>query len=282
MILIADGGSTKTDWICIDKNKKEVLRLQTLGLNPSVVSKEELKNRIIDSVELYKIKETIDKIYFYGAGCGTLLASKILEEILHDFFSNATIKISEDTLAAVRASAKTKPAIVCILGTGSNSCYFNGTDITTLAPSLGYTIMDEASGNYFGKILLRDFYYKKMPKKISLEFESQFNLDADFVKLSLYRKPNPNMYLASFSKFMINFKDNKYINQIIQKGFKDFFEYRVLPFNKPNETPIYFVGSIAFYFKNILKEVANEYGLKITDIMQRPINNLLEYHKELM
>lgn len=281
MILIADGGSTKTDWICINNNKKEVFRLQTLGLNPSVIAKEELKNRVTSSDKLSEVKNIITEVHFYGAGCGTLLTSEILSSIFQDFFSNAKINVAEDTLAAVYASAGIKPAIVCILGTGSNSCFFNGNSIDTLTPSLGYTIMDEASGNYFGKILLRDFYYKKMPLTISNEFQSQFNLDADFVKLNLYRKPNPNMYLASFAKFMIDFKDNQYIKKTIEKGFNEFFEYRILPFDKPKETPIYFIGSIAFYFSAILEKVADQYGLKITDVIQRPIDNLLEYHKNL-
>lgn len=282
MILIADSGSTKTDWICINKNKQEVLRLQTSGLNPSVIAKEELKNRITNNATLTEIKNTINEVHFYGAGCGTSLASEILNIILQDFFSDAKIIIAEDTLAAVYASAGIKPAIVCILGTGSNSCFFDGNIIDSLTPSLGYTIMDEASGNYFGKILLRDFYYKKMPLELNNKFQSQFNLDADFVKLNLYRKPNPNMYLASFAKFMISFKDNTYIKKIIRKGFEEFFEYRILPFNKPKETPIYFIGSIAFYFRNILEEVASKYNLKVTDVIQRPIDNLLEYHKSLI
>ncbi len=280
MILIADGGSTKADWIALDSNKNEVFRVRTLGLNPAVVPEDELKNRIVNMFQLINIKEQVSEIHFYGAGCGTPQPVSILTKVMEDIFSNASVNVAEDMLAAVYAASEKKPAVVCILGTGSNSCYFNGEEIEMLAPSLGYTIMDEASGNYFGKILLRDYYYKKMPKKVATTFKSEYNLDADFIKLNLYRKPNPNMYLATFAKFMFDFKDEKYIRKIIKKGFEEFFKYRILPYNKNSETPIYFIGSIAFYFKEILEKIAHKNDLKITGIIQRPIDNLLEYHKK--
>lgn len=282
MILIADSGSTKTDWIALNYEKKEVFRLQTLGLNPSVIPKDELKNRINNIEQLINIKNKVDEVHFYGAGCGTAEAKKILLNVIQGFFNNAKINIAEDLLAAVYASSGNNPAIVCILGTGSNSCYFDGKNIKILSPSLGYTLMDEASGNYFGKILLRDFYYKKMPEKIALKFNSNFNLNADFVKLNLYRKPNPNMYLASFAKFMFEFKNEPYIKKIITTGIEEFFNYRILPYEKTSETPIYFVGSIAFYFKDIIRDIAIKNNLKVANIIQRPINNLLDYHRKLI
>ncbi|SDS26093.1 BadF-type ATPase [Polaribacter sp. KT25b] len=282
MILIADGGSTKADWIAINKDKNEAFRVRTLGLNPEVISEVELKNRIINMFQLIKIKKEVTEIFFYGAGCGTPVATKILKDVLESIFINAKVVVAEDMLAAVYAVAGNKPAIVCILGTGSNSCYFDGENIHMKTPSLGYVIMDEASGNYFGKRLLRAYYYDRMPKKIAEKFESQFNMEADFVKKNLYREQNPNMYLANFAQFMFEFKEDKYIKKIIKKGFQEFFKYRVLPFEKGDETPLYFIGSIAFYFRDILEEVAEKYDLKITDVIQRPIDNLLEYHKNLI
>jgi N-acetylglucosamine kinase-like BadF-type ATPase len=280
MILIADGGSTKADWIALDNNKKEVFRTRTLGLNPAVVSEAELRNRIVNMFQLMQVKEIVEEIHFYGAGCGTPKPIEILKNILKSIFTNAKIKISEDLLAAVYASSGNSEGIVCILGTGSNSCYFDGETLEVVSPSLGYTIMDEASGNYFGKILLRDFFYKKMPKTIAEKFATQFELDVDMIKFNLYRQPNPNMYLASFAKFMFEFKGEKYIKRIIKKGFQSFFQYRILPFQKDANTPIYFIGSIAFYFRDILDKVASKHDLKITDVIQRPIDNLVQYHKE--
>ena len=279
MILIADGGSTKADWIALDNQRNEAFRVRTLGLNPAVVPQEELMNRIIHMFQLIEIKEKVTEIHFYGAGCGTPQPVEILRNVLKEVFVNAEIIISEDMLAAVYATTGKQPAIVCILGTGSNSCYFNGESMEMLSASLGYILMDEASGNYFGKKLIRDFYYHKMPKRIADKFESQFNLDADFIKFNLYRQPNPNMYLATFAKFMFEFKEDKYIKRIIKKGFQEFFRYRVLPYDKTIETPVYFIGSIAFYFRDILEKIAKKNNLQITDVIQRPIDNLLEYHK---
>lgn len=280
MILIADGGSTKADWIAINDNKEEVFRVRTLGLNPAVVPQEELRNRIINMFQLINIKESVREIYFYGAGCGTKKPTEILKNTLQDIFFNAEINVSEDMLAAVYASAGKSPSVVCILGTGSNSCYFNGLTMEMLVPSLGYILMDEASGNYFGKKLIRDFYYDKMPKTIAKKFKQSFNLDADVIKHNLYKETNPNMYLASFAKFMFDYKDEKYVKKLIKKGFVEFFKYRILPYNKEKDTPIYFIGSIAFYFKDILEKVAQKYSLEITDIIQRPIDNLVNYHKK--
>ncbi|WP_299017494.1 N-acetylglucosamine kinase [uncultured Polaribacter sp.] len=282
MILIADGGSTKVDWIAINKNKEEEFRIQTLGLNPAVVSKQELHNRIINMFELINIKDAVKEIHFYGAGCGTPKPTAVLQLILEKIFVNAKVYVAEDMLAAVYAASGKKPAVVCILGTGSNSCYFDGKNMQMLVPSLGYILMDEASGNYFGKKLIVDYYYNKMPKGIALEFANQFNLDADYIKRNIYKEVNPNMYLASFAKFMFDYKDDKYIKKVIKKGFQKFFKYRVLPFGVSKDTPVYFIGSIAYYFRDILEEISNTNNLELTDVIQRPIDNLLAYHKNKM
>ena len=280
MILIADGGSTKADWIALNTNKEEAFRVRTLGLNPAIVPHEELSNRIVNMFQLMHIKDEVTEIHFYGAGCGTPKPIEILKSILESIFVNAKIFIAEDMLAAVYAASGKEPALVCILGTGSNSCYYNGEQMEMMTASLGYILMDEASGNYFGKKLIVDYYYQKMPKKIAEKFRNEFDLDADHIKKNLYRAPNPNMYLATFAKFMFEFKEEKYIKKIIKKGFQEFFKYRILPYNKTAETPIYFIGSIAFYFRDILEKVAQKNNLVITDVIQRPIDNLLAYHKD--
>jgi N-acetylglucosamine kinase-like BadF-type ATPase len=280
MILIADGGSTKADWIALNTNKEEAFRVRTLGLNPAIVPHEELSNRIVNMFQLMHIKDEVTEIHFYGAGCGTPKPIEILKSILESIFVNAKIFIAEDMLAAVYAASGKEPALVCILGTGSNSCYFNGEQMEMMTASLGYILMDEASGNYFGKKLIVDYYYHKMPKKIAEKFRNEFDLDADHIKKNLYRAPNPNMYLATFAKFMFEFKEEKYIKKIIKKGFQEFFKYRILPYNKTAETPIYFIGSIAFYFRDILEKIAQKNNLVITDVIQRPIDNLLAYHKD--
>ena len=280
MILIADGGSTKADWIAINSKKEEAFRVRTLGLNPAVVPEVELENRIVNMFQLMQIKEEVTKIFFYGAGCGTPIPTAILKNTLETIFVNATVVVAEDLLAAVYAATGKDPAVVCILGTGSNSCYFDGKDLHMLAPSLGYILMDEASGNYFGKKLIVDYFYKKMPNDIRSKFEKEFDLDADHLKKYIYREANPNMFLATFAKFMFDFKEEKYVKRLIKKGFQEFFKYRILPYHLGQETPIYFIGSIAHYFRDVLEKVAAKNNLKITGVIQRPIDNLVAYHMD--
>ena len=280
MILIADGGSTKADWIALDEHKEEAFRVRTLGLNPAVVSEEELNNRIINMFQLIQVKNEVTNIYFYGAGCGTPHAQKILHDVMKNIFVNAKIVVEEDMLAAVYAATGKEPAMVAILGTGSNSCYYDGQKMHMRVASLGYVLMDEASGNYFGKRLIRDYYYGLMPKYIVEKFEKDFNLDADVLKKNIYREPNPNMYLASFAQFMFEFKEEKYVRRLMKRGFEKFFRYRILPYELGPETPIYFIGSIAHYFREILDAVAEKNGLKITGVIQRPIDSLIDYHRK--
>jgi len=229
---------------------------------------------------LTRYKEKVTKIFFYGAGCSTPILAEKLEIVFSKIFSNATILVKEDMLAAVYAASAGKEAIVCILGTGSNATYFDGLNAHANVPSLGYILMDEASGNYFGKRLLVDYFYKKMPVEISKSFSELYNLDPDEIKRNLYTEDSPNAYLGSFAEFMFTFKDRDYIQNIIKVGFQLFFERQVLPYNKYS-VPIYFIGSIAFYFEDTLNEVAKENGLTITGIIQRPINNLIKYHQTL-
>ncbi|MBS3992423.1 MAG: N-acetylglucosamine kinase [Bacteroidetes bacterium] len=280
MILIADGGSTKADWIAIDAtSKEELFRVRTMGLNPEMTSAEELSDRILHTYQLVQHKDKVKKVYFYGAGCGTSEGIEILKRVFEAIFDKATVHVDEDMLAAVYAASGFDPAIVCIIGTGSNSCYFDGEKVHQNVASLGYILMDEASGNYFGKRLIRDYYYKIMPKHIAQKFETEFNLEADFIKKNLYRESDPNAYLATFAKFLLQNKEDAYVQMLMKKGFEKFFKYRILPYQKGKETPIYFIGSIAHFFRDILEKVANSFGLEITDVIQRPIDNLIKFHK---
>ncbi len=280
MILIADGGSTKADWIALDENKEQLFKVRTGGLNPAVVPVDVLRSRILEAPEFSENLEAVTQIFFYGAGCGTEVATKILKDLFEELFSNAEVVVAEDTLAAVYAAAGNDPAIVCILGTGSNSSYFDGETIQSNAVSLGYIVMDEASGNYFGKRLIRNYFYKVMPPYMAEKFEKEFDLEPDHIKYNLYRQPNPNTYLANFASFMFHYKEDPYVLDLMEDGFDAFFRSRVLPYKKDKSTPIYFIGSIAYYFSEILEKVAAKHDLKITGVIQRPINNLIEYHKK--
>ena len=279
MILIADGGSTKVDWIALDEKRDELFRTRTKGLNPAILKEDELYDRTIQNFEITKQKEKVKEIFFYGAGCGTPEPTALLKRVFESIFVNAKVVVEEDMLAAVYAASAGKESIVCILGTGSNSCYYDGKKAHQKVASLGYILMDEASGNYFGKRLIIDYYYKKMPQNIAEKFETTYNVTPDEIKLNLYQKESPNTYLGNFAEFMFEFKDSDYIHKIIEEGFSTFFEYRILTYKKPASVPIYFIGSIAYFFESILKEVAKKYGLSIAGILRRPIDNLIVYHQ---
>ncbi len=280
MTLITDGGSTKCDWVLLNKAGEVVFQTTTLGLNPTVVPKEELILRIASNEILKNVFEEVEALDFYGAGCGTISPRTILKDVLEELFSKATVTVSEDLTAAVFA-VTSKPGIVCILGTGSNSCYFDGEKIITPIPSLGYILMDEASGNYFGKRLVRDYFYNRMPAEIAAEFKNSFNLDADVIKMNLYKTPNPNAYLASFAQFIFTQQEiNHYFYALIKEGISNFIECRILCYEKAHEVPVHFIGSIAHFSKKIIEECLIEHNLKLGNIVQRPIDGLIEYYKK--
>lgn len=279
MTLITDGGSTKCDWILLDKNGDIQLKTRTEGLNPAVVPEEELYKRIRSNQDLQNIISQVSVLDFYGAGCGTPTPTKILTGILQDIFPQAVVTVQEDTVAAVRAATNT-PGIVCIFGTGSNSVYFDGKDIHNSAESLGYILMDEASGNYFGKRLIRDYFYKKMPSKLAVKFEQMFDLTPDTIKINLYKKPNPNAYLASFAEFIFqNEEVNGYFYNLISEGVLKFIDNRILCYKEAQNVPIHFIGSIAFFSKEIIKDCLNRYHLELGNIVRRPIDGLIDYYK---
>lgn len=282
MILIADGGSTKADWILLDRTGEQLMKTRTGGLNPAVFPKELLVKRIHENAELDKWKAKVSEVYFYGAGCGTERPRLILKRVFEEFFTEAKVEVKEDTYAASYAVTIDEPCLVCILGTGSNSCYFDGNDIREGLPSLGYVVMDEASGNYFGKKLLRDYFYKKMPSALAKKFEEQFNLDADEIKKNIYKEESPNAYLAHFAEFIFKNERNIYFNKVLTKGIKDFFQNRVLPFEVGKDVPVRFVGSIAHFASDIIKDVAHYYLVNVDKIVQRPIDGLINYHKSLI
>ncbi len=278
MILIADGGSTKCDWILLDAAGKIILKTRTLGLNPAVFKENILLERILENKDLEDCKNNVTKVFFYGAGCGTETPRLILQEIFKSFFANADVTVKEDTYAALYATT-TSPGIVCILGTGSNSSFFDGNTVENVVPSLGYILMDEASGNYFGKKLIRDYYYKKMPEDLRVKFSNDFNLDPDTIKLNVYKKENPNAYLASFAEFIFRNERNEYFNYVIQKGIKDFFKNKIRVFDNHKTVPVHFVGSIAYFSSDIIHKIAKKHDVTIGSIVRRPIDGLIEYHR---
>ncbi len=280
MKLIVDSGSTKTDWIALDERNELIIETQTQGLNPQVLSDQILEERIINNYDLYKPRKEVSQIFFYGAGCGTQPPRELLAKVLTGIFPNAAITVKEDTFAAVYATADPgSESIVCILGTGSNCSYFDGSSIEQRIISLGYILMDDGSGNYFGRQLLRDYYFNKIPTDLAKIFEASFDLSSETIKTNLYKKPNPNTYLAKFARFLIENKDADYSQGLIKKGLNLFVKNQVLQFENATAIPIHFIGSIAHYLKDELTQVLTENGLSIGKVLRKPIDGLVEYHR---
>jgi len=283
MILVVDSGSTKTDWISVDDSGNTLFATQTLGLNPQVLPSAILKERIINNFDLYQNRKKVTHLYFYGAGCGVDSTEKRILKVFREIFINSELNVKEDTYAAVYAAADIgKKSIVCILGTGSNCTYFDGINIEQRVTSLGYILMDEASGNFYGKQLIRSYYFKTMPKNLAIEFEKEYDLRPDTIKESIYRRENPNTYLATFSRFLIKHKDIPLFQDIIAKGLDRFIRHQVLLFENAKEIPIHFIGSISFFLEDEINKALELKGLKMGRIVQRPIDELVNYHKKLL
>ena len=279
MKLLVDSGSTKADWISIDEAGKVLFTTQTLGLNPEVLNKEEIISRVNVRFDISLNKDNVTNLFFYGAGCGTDRMKDFLQAAFQEYFPNAAIVVHEDTYAAVYATTpKNEKAIVCILGTGSNCSYFDGTVLHQKVQSLGYIAMDDCSGNQFGRQLIRDYYFSKMPANLATEFAKTYDLDADVIKHNLYKEPNPNAYMATFAKFLILHKDEEYCQKLVRKDIQVFVENYITQYENCKEVPIHFIGSIAFYLKEELKEVLESNGLSIGNVLRRPIDGLIEFH----
>ncbi|MEO9891317.1 N-acetylglucosamine kinase [Aurantibacter sp.] len=283
MILIVDSGATKADWIALDEKGEQLFLTQTLGLSPEVLTKAVIEDRLANNFELSKNKETVTRLYFYGAGCGTDRMKKFLKEIFSDFFPNAKTDVKEDTYAAIFSTTKIgHQGIVCILGTGSNCSYYDGHQLFQKVTSLGYIPMDDGSGNYFGRKLIRDYYFHKMPQDLSHKFDKEYDLDADVIKENLYKQPNPNTYLATFARFLIENKDHPYSKGVIDKGLQQFVNNYIMQFELATKVPINFVGSIAHYLREELTAVLKRNDLIVGVIRQRPIEGLMEFHRETL
>lgn len=279
MKLLVDSGSTKADWISIDEAGKILFTTQTLGLNPEVLVKEEIISRLNDRFDLSLNRESVSHLFFYGAGCGTDRMKDFLHGVFQEYFPNAAIVVHEDTYAAVYATTpKNEKAIVCILGTGSNCSYFDGTILHQKVQSLGYIAMDDCSGNQFGRQLIRDYYFGKMPADLANKFEKAYDLDADVIKHNLYKVPNPNAYMATFAKFLIQHKDEEYCQKLVRKDMQVFVENYITQYENCKEVPVHFIGSIAFYLKEELKDVLEANGLTIGNVLRRPIDGLIQFH----
>lgn len=282
MILIADSGSTKTKWI-LKKSVNQFSEFETIGYNPFILSSEEITLSLNKSLisKLQDFKDKISQIYFYGAGCSSPEMQDKMKLILASFFVNAfKIEVMSDLWSCIHASCGRNAGICCILGTGSNACVYNGEKIIDQLPSLGFILGDEGSGNQIGKELIKAYFYKNMPDELLKAFKEKHNLEEhSFVKI-LYEHNRPNQYIASFSTFALDNLDHPFIQQLLADCFESFIKAQILKLQPDNHPyPLYFIGSIAAAYENILRTVVGKYNYEIKSIQKSPFPTLLDYYQ---
>lgn len=277
MILIADSGSTKTDWRIIDSNGK-ISQATCGGINPYYHE----YATILSEIELVvpQIDGQISEVHFYGAGCSTDENTNKVTEAISKVFPEANIKVNHDLLAAAHALCGQEEGIACILGTGANSCLYDGSDVIDNVASLGYVIGDEGSGAYLGKRLMSDYLRRNMPEVISDKISKRFELSKDEVLKHVYLESDGAKYLASFSKFIFQNIKYPYLYKLVYDSFSEFIEKNIVKYTDYNKYKVHFTGSVAFYYSDILRQVANDKGIIVRNIIESPIAGLTLYHQK--
>ncbi|NNC94132.1 MAG: hypothetical protein HKN92_01125 [Chitinophagales bacterium] len=277
-IIVADSGSTKADWVAIDSDYNRVFETSTMGFNPFFHDKDVVQKGLSENDMLSKIAADVMEVYFYGAGCSAEDLNRKIEDGLGLVFENAKIKVDHDLTAAAYATADDQPCIACILGTGSNSCYFDGEMIIDKIPALGYILGDEGSGSYYGKQVLRAYLYNKLPRRIHDKLHDTYKLTKATIFENVYMKPNANVYLASFAKLLSDNRNDVWVEELVSHGMLDFLSYHVCSFENYRDVPVHFVGSIAFFFEDVLRAVAERRSVTVGKIMKQPVEGLVDYH----
>lgn len=281
MILFADSGSTKTNWLLYNPHTKEKLYFDTLGINPIVHHHQEIIDIIATNEVLISFGNQIKNIHFFGAGCSSTERNLLAKNAMLRLFPNAAIGIDEDMVGAGIAVCAGEEGIACILGTGSNSIYFDGEQWHPSNAGIGFILGDEGSGAYFGKLLLRDFLYQHLPDEMEKELREKYQAEKNDIFYKTYKAISPNRYLASFAPILSTFRHTEYVQLLLQKGFTSFLDYHVCCFPKHQEVPVGFVGSIATHFQEELAQVASNFGIQLGKMVTQPIEEVADYYIHL-
>ena len=278
MILIADSGSTKTDW-CVVENGQPIQQISTKGINPFFQSEEEISNEIATSLLPQLKTNALDAVYFYGAGCG--FPDKIAmvhRAITKHLQIKREVEVNTDMLAVAHGLCQHEAGIACIMGTGSNSCYYDGKQIVSNVSPLGFILGDEGSGAVLGKLLVGDILKNQMTPELKEKFLKQFSLTPADIIDRVYRKPFPNRFLASLSPFLAQNIDEPCIHALVLGSFKSFLKRNVIQYENFRNSKVHFIGSVAFYYKTILAEAAQEMNIQLGTIIKSPMEGLIKYH----
>ena len=276
MILIADSGSTKADWI-LGYNGSIVSTFHTRGFNPFFHDKKFIETELNSNEGISGVRDQVSDLYFFGAGCSSPDRIEIIAAPLRTIFKNASVTVEHDMLGTALAVCDGKPGIACILGTGSNICYFDGNKVSETHHGLGYVIGDEGSGSYFGKKLVAWYLYGILPADLQQAFRQKYQLDKESIINKVYREQHANVFLASFAPFLTEYHDHTFISEMVLEGIREYFKTNVLSYPQSKSVPVHFVGSIAWYFRDIIHQVAKEKSIDVGTILQKPVNGLAQY-----
>lgn len=277
MIIIADSGSTKTDWLVVSNDERQ--SYSGKGVNPFYQSRDTAREYFKGAFPQDFPFSKITAVYYYGAGCSNAEKCADVSYALEHVFTAASISVNHDLLGAARALCKDKPGIACILGTGSNSCIYDGEKVIDNVPSLGFMLGDEGSGGHLGKELVRRYMYRDLPPSLSHAFEKFIDMKPKELINFLYSHPSPNVFLASYCTFLSHHAHEPYIKLMIADCFRAFFDTQICKYPYFKEIPIHFTGSVSFHFSEILYAVASAYGAEIVTIVKKPMEDLADYHQ---
>lgn len=274
--LIADSGATKAEWCLLNNGRKKILFTQ--GISPYFLNTSEIAELITKELAVKFKNSTVDQVYYYGTGCANIENAKSIKKALTKVFPEARVNVNTDLMAAARAVCGSDKGIACILGTGSNSCYYNGKNILKNSPGIGYVLGDEGSGACLGKKVLQYYLYNSFDEDLRARFDAKYVTTASEILENVYKKPLPNKYLASFTLFLAENRGHYMIENIIEDGLNDFFFQHLCKYNEVWKYPVSFVGSVAFGFADVIKELCNSYEFELGKILKNPMQGLIKYH----
>ncbi|MXV13942.1 N-acetylglucosamine kinase [Hufsiella ginkgonis] len=276
MILVADSGSSKTDWI-LSLPGSEKLTFHSSGINPFFLTDKDITNMLMHTPEIQPYVDQVEEIYFFGAGCSSPDKHEVVSNGLSGVFKNAFISVDNDMIGSAYATCGHHKGLTCILGTGSNISFFDGQDVQPGFHGLGYILGDEGSGSFFGKKLITGYLNGQMPVSLQKPFKAKYDLTKDSVIHNVYKRPLPNRYLASFARFMAEHREHPYVEELLKSGFREFVKSHVLPYPNYREYNCHFVGSIAFHFQDALRNACEANGVHVGKVLEKPIVELYEF-----
>ncbi|MBS5797005.1 MAG: ATPase [Dysgonomonas mossii] len=276
MILLADGGSTKVDWRLVE-GTKEIKQISTKGANPFFRSREDISEEIKKVINPVLNGHTIDSVHFFGAGCASPEKNKIVRDAIADNIKTSHIEVNSDLVAAAKGLCGTKKGIACILGTGSNSCFYDGEEIVENVSPLGYVLGDEGSGGVLGRLFLGACLKNQLTKGLKEKFLKEFDLTPAAILDMVYRQPLANRFLASLSPFLVENIHDKTVYDLVCNAFKDFFVKNVMQYDYKNND-VHFTGSVAYYYKDLVRKVGADLHIKVGIISQSPMEGLIKYY----